>query len=85
MSDYLGIVAGLLVTCGIIPQLVRTLRLKSAREISLLYAILLWLGMMTWLVYGILLGLTQVVIWNAVGGVLILVLIVLKLWYERTV
>jgi len=57
LSESLGLVAGALVTCSLIPQLIRVFKLKSAREISMLFTTLLLLGLFLWLAYGILLGL----------------------------
>ena len=79
--ESLGFIAGALVTCSLIPQLIRVFQLKSAREISLLFTSLLFLGISTWLAYGILLGLTPLVLWNAIGAVLVALLIYAKLKY----
>ncbi|MFH1486438.1 MAG: PQ-loop domain-containing transporter [Chloroflexota bacterium] len=51
--DLLGLVAGAMTTCSIIPQVIRVFRLKSAREISFLFTTLMLLGMSLWLVHGI--------------------------------
>jgi len=83
LGQFLGLVAGALVTCSMVPQLVRVFRLKSAREISRLFTILLLLGMICWLAYGIYLGLTPVILWNAIGAVLVALLLYAKLKYGR--
>jgi len=83
LAESLGLIAGALVTFSIIPQLIRVFRLKSAREISMLFTTLLLLGILMWLVYGILLQLTPVIIWNAAGAVLTMVLLYAKLKYGR--
>jgi MtN3 and saliva related transmembrane protein len=66
-----------------IPQLVRVFQLKSAREISELFTILLLVGMICWLVYGILLRLTPVILWNAIGATLVALLLFAKLRYGK--
>ncbi|MFC1986947.1 SemiSWEET family sugar transporter [Chloroflexota bacterium] len=83
LADFLGSIAGALVTCSMIPQLIRIFRLKSAREISTLFTALLLIGVTTWLAYGIILSLMPVIIWNAVGAVLAAVLLYAKLKYGR--
>jgi len=83
LEHSLGLVAGALVTCSMVPQLVRVFQLKSAREISRLFTILLLLGMICWLAYGICLRLTPVVLWNAIGAVLVILLLCAKLKYGR--
>ena len=83
LEQSLGLVAGALVTCSMVPQLVRVFKLKSAREISRLFTMLLLLGMIWWLAYGIYLRLTPVILWNAIGAVLVAILICAKLKYGR--
>ena len=70
-AGYIGFIAGALVTLGIIPQLTRILKLKSARAISTLFNTFLLLGMTLFLVYGILPSLIPIIIWNAIGMVLV--------------
>jgi MtN3 and saliva related transmembrane protein len=83
LEHSLGLVAGALVTCSMVPQLVRVFQLKSTREISRLFTILLLLGMICWLAYGICLRLTPVILWNAIGAVLVTLLLCAKLKYGR--
>jgi len=83
MAESLGFVAGALVTCSMVPQLIRVFKLKSAHEISILFTSLLLLGVTLWLAYGIYLRLNPVIIWNAVGAVLAALLLTAKLKYGR--
>ena len=83
IAESLGLVAGALVTCSMIPQLIRIFQLKSAREISMLFTTLLLLGMLGWLTYGIYLSLTPVILWNAIGIALVSVLLYAKLRYGK--
>ncbi len=82
-AESLGFVAGALVTCSLIPQLVRVFKLRSAHEISLLFTTLLLAGIIIWLAYGILLRLTPVILWNAASVVLVTLLLYAKLKYGR--
>jgi len=83
LAESLGFVAGALVTCSLVPQLIRVFKLKSAREISVLFTTLLLLGLIVWLVYGVSLGLAPVILWNAIGAVLTIGLLYAKLKYGR--
>jgi MtN3 and saliva related transmembrane protein len=69
-SEYLGLVAGLLTTFALVPQIMRVYKLKSAREISLIYNTSMLLGIIGWLAYGIVLGLTSLIVWNIIGVIL---------------
>ena len=83
LSDSFGLAGGALVTCSMIPQIIRVFQLKSAREISLLFTTFLLVGMGFWLAYGICLGLTQVIIWNITGVILVTFLMYAKLKYGK--
>lgn len=83
MADYIGLIAGALATFSIIPQIIRVFKLKSAREISMLFTILLLSGMLFWIAYGVLLSLTPVIIWNTVAALLMATLLFAKLRYGR--
>jgi MtN3 and saliva related transmembrane protein len=82
-QEVLGFIAGVLVTVALVPQLIRIFRLKSAVEISLPFTILLLVGMLCWLGYGILFQLFPVIFWNAVGAGLVATLLFAKLKYGR--
>ena len=81
--EYLGIVAGFLVNVSFIPQIMRVYKLKSAREISLIFNTLMLVGVIIWLIYGIALGLVSVMIWNSTGIILTGWLLFAKLKYGR--
>ena len=83
LAESLGFVAGALVTCSLIPQIIRVFKLKSAREISMLFTTALLLGLFIWLAYGISLGLAPVIVWNAIGAILVTLLLYAKLKYGR--
>ena len=70
-------------TVALVPQLVKIFRLKSALEISLPFTVLLLVGMFCWLRYGILAQLFPVILWNAVGAILVATLLFAKLKYGR--
>ena len=81
MPEYLGYIGGLFTTFCYIPQLMRVFRLKSAKEISLLFTIFVIVGSIAWLVYGILASLFPVILWNAIAIVLVSILLFAKLKY----
>ncbi|MFC2063374.1 SemiSWEET family sugar transporter [Chloroflexota bacterium] len=83
-AEILGLIAGALVTASTVPQLIRVFKLKSAHEISLLFTILLLLGILGWLIYGVCLGLTPLILWNAVSTALVSLLTYTKFKYGRT-
>ena len=82
-SEILGLIAGFLTTFAVVPQIMRVYRLKSAREISILYNTMMLLGILIWLAYGIILDLVPLIVWNIIGAVLVLLLLLSKLKYGR--
>ena len=83
LAEWLGLVAGAITTIGFLPQVIRVFRLRSAREISLPFTIMFLIGVSCWLVYGILLQLMPVVLWNAISAIFALALLYAKLKYGR--
>ena len=83
LAEYLGIVAGLLTTFAIVPQIIRIYKLKSAHEISLIFNSCLLSGIIIWLAYGIVLGLVPLIVWNSIGIVLNGWLLFAKFKYGR--
>ena len=82
-SEILGLLGGALVTLGYIPQLVRILKLKSAREISLPFTLSLLLGSVCWFTYGVLLSLMPIILWNSAGIAFLCMILYGKLKYGR--
>jgi MtN3 and saliva related transmembrane protein len=82
-TEWFGLIAGALTTIGFLPQVIRVFKLKSAREISLPFAILFLIGLGCWLGYGISLQLTPVILWNSIGVIFALALLYGKLKYGR--
>ncbi|MDO8568679.1 MAG: SemiSWEET transporter [Dehalococcoidales bacterium] len=82
-GEILGFVAGALTTCAFIPQVIRVYKLKSARDISMPFTLAMIMGGVLWLVYGIVSGLTPVILWNAFSVALVLGLLGAKLRYGR--
>jgi len=82
-NELIGFIGGALVSSGFIPQIIRVLKLKSAREISFPFTILLILGTICWLAYGILQNMPAVIFWNAILLVFSIVLLLAKLKYGK--
>ncbi len=83
MTEYIGYIAGFLTTFAMLPQVLRVYRLKSAREISIIFNTSILLGVVLWLVYGAVLGLVPLIVWNSIGIGLVSLLLLAKLKYGR--
>jgi MtN3 and saliva related transmembrane protein len=81
--EWIGFIGGLLTTVGLIPQIWRLFKLRSAHEISLTYSVLFVIGIAFWLSYGIWMGLLSVILWNSVSLVLGIGMLYAKLKWGR--
>ena len=81
--EQVGFAAAFCTTAAFVPQLLRVLKLKSAREISLGTFILFSVGVSLWLVYGIYSGSKPVIASNSITLILSLSILALKLRYDR--
>jgi MtN3 and saliva related transmembrane protein len=80
-AEPLGLVAGVFTTFSLVPQLYRVLKLKEARQISLPFTLLMAVGNLLWLGYGLLAGLIPILFWNSISLLLSAGLTVAKLRY----
>jgi MtN3 and saliva related transmembrane protein len=79
---HLGLVAGAITSGAAIPQVVRTYRTKHARDLSIWQPLLLDVGMLLWLIYGIEIGDLPVILANAFSIVCYTFLIIMKISYK---
>jgi len=81
--DNIGFLAASLTTAAFVPQLVRVIRLRTARDISLPTFLMFSLGVFLWLVYGLFTGSRPIIASNAVTLVLSVSILILKLRFDR--
>ena len=78
-ATLLGVLAGFLTTAAFIPQVWKTWKSKSAADLSLVMFFVFSLGVLCWLVYGIMIAQAPVIFWNAITLVLALAILIMKL------
>jgi len=81
--DAIGYVAATCTTISFLPQLIRVVKLRSAREISLGMFIIFSTGTALWLAYGMLLHSMPMTAANSVTFALSMSILLLKLKYDR--
>jgi MtN3 and saliva related transmembrane protein len=81
--DLLGYVAATMTTVSFLPQLLRVIKRKSARDVSLGMFLIFSVGTTFWLIYGLLSHSVPVAVANGVTLVLSLWILVLKLRYDE--
>ena len=80
--DFLGLFAGTLTTIAFLPQLYKTWKSKSAKDVSTVMMITFCIGVFLWFIYGLAIHATPVIVANAVTLVLALLILVLKMRYR---
>lgn len=78
-----GFFAGLLTTIAFVPQVLKTWRSKSAKDLSLGMFSIFSLGILCWLIYGILIINWPIIFWNIISLILAILLLLFKLRFKR--
>jgi len=81
--SLIGYAAATMTTASFLPQLIRVVRLRSAREISLVMFLVFSCGTFAWMLYGILSHSPPVWIANAITFLLSMSILILKLRFDR--
>jgi MtN3 and saliva related transmembrane protein len=78
----IGNFAGFLTTVAFVPQVLKTWKSKSASDLSFGMFLVFSLGVLCWLIYGILLAEFPIVLWNTVTLIMVLALLIMKLKFD---
>jgi MtN3 and saliva related transmembrane protein len=79
--ELLGFVAAVLTTLCWLPQALKTIRTRDTRSLSLVTQSAFTVGIVLWLVYGVLIGNAPLIFANIVSFVLVGTILVMKLRY----
>jgi len=79
----IGILAGILILSGWVPQIARGYKTKRLNDVSPYLMILIFAGAVLWLIYGIALDDVYIMGVNVAAMVLTMVVLSMKLKYER--
>ena len=81
-ATLIGYFAGFLTTVAFVPQVLKTWKSKSASDLSLGMFLVFSLGVLCWLIYGVLLAEVPIIFWNTVTLILSLALLIMKLKFD---
>nr|WP_299072513.1 SemiSWEET transporter [uncultured Allomuricauda sp.] len=82
LIEIIGLVAATLTTSAFVPQVYKTWKHKSTRDISFTMYLAFFVGTMLWLYYGIQHQSLAIILANAITGILVLFMLFLKLIYK---
>jgi MtN3 and saliva related transmembrane protein len=80
--EILGLVAATLTTAAFVPQVYKTWRQRSTKDISLTMYLVMFVGVVLWCIYGMMIESLPVTLANAVTALLLFVMLVMKLRYK---
>lgn len=81
-ANTIGLLAGTLTTISLVPQVVKIWKTKHARDLSLGMFAIFSSGVLLWLLYGIEIGATPIIVANAVTLGLSLTILAFKIRYR---
>jgi len=83
MLGIIGILAGILILSGWVPQIAKGYRTKKLNDVSSYLMILIFAGAVLWLVYGLALDDIYIIGVNIAAMFLTMIVLAMKLKYER--
>lgn len=78
-TDLIGYTAALLTTVAFIPQAVKSIKYRDTSSLSLVMYIVFTAGVLFWLLYGIIMGDTALVVANGITGMLSSLILAIKI------
>lgn len=73
---YFGLVAGICTTISFLPQVLKIWRTKSVNDISLLMFLIFTFGVANWLIYGLIIKETPIILANTFTLILCLLILI---------
>ncbi|PLX26293.1 hypothetical protein C0581_04770 [Candidatus Parcubacteria bacterium] len=83
MAQYIGLFAAVLTTSSLLPQMIKLYKTKRVRDVSLVWTILLTVGILFWLIYGIMIKDIPIIFANFVSLLLSGAVLIGKLIYKK--
>lgn len=75
----IGFLAGIFVAVSTLPQIIKSWRTKSTKDIAIGWSIINLIGQILWLIYGVLLASPPLIIMSAITACMNISMITLKL------
>ena len=80
--NYIGFFAAFCTTIAFVPQAIKVYKSKSTKDISLYMFLIFTIGVLCWLIYGIIISNLPLILANAVTLSLSLFILIYKLRYK---
>lgn len=80
--EILGLVAGTITSITFVPQVIKIWQTKSAKDLSIVMLLLLMLGVVLWLIYGLVVMSASIIYTNSMVLLMSLVMLYFKLKFK---
>ena len=80
--EILGLVAATLTTVAFVPQVYKTWKNKSVKDISLSMYTVLLMGLLLWIVYGFYINSLPIIAANIITATLSVLIVIMKIKYK---
>ncbi len=77
--EIIGFLAGILVAISVFPQVIKSWKTRSTKDVALAWSVINLAGQILWIVYGIYIGSHSLVIMSSIALVMNIFMVVLKL------
>ena len=81
-TTFIGLIAAFCTTWAFLPQVLKTIKSRDTKAISLSMYIILTFGVFLWLLYGIIIGDLPLIIANSITFFLSTIVLVFKIKYK---
>lgn len=82
--ELIGYTGGFLIALALLPQLIKTFKTKSAKDLSLIWTLILLSGLLLYLIYAAKNRILPLLVFSTVEAIMVIILISLKIKYDRT-
>lgn len=83
--DYIGFFAAIFTTISFVPQVIKGIKTKSVKDLSLVMYLILLTGQILWLTYGLFNHSYPLIVGNSITTVLALIILFLKVKYDQKI
>ena len=80
--EILGLIAATLTTIAFVPQVYKTWKEKTTKDISLSMYAVLFTGVLLWLVYGFFIKSLPIILANTITAILLVFMLLMKIKYK---
>jgi MtN3 and saliva related transmembrane protein len=83
LTQIIGLAAGVLTACSLLPQVIKTLKEKKAEDVSLVMLFVLQAGLILWIIYGIKREDMPIMATNSFSLLVNIVMVILRIKYRK--